>query len=496
MMKNERIISNTVLVFVFISIVAYFVFLQFVSPTMYGVDAYYHIAVANFIKDFGPRYEFRWAQFSTFKEFFSDKEFLFHLPIIPFLYLIEDPVIAGKCAVVFYTVLLLLAYVFILKQYLHPFLAACFLMLPVFSTIFSIYLLYLRPGTLANILTILSIYCLIEKKWAMLFILSVLFTLSHISFFTVVIFALICEMIRYAVKKEFCIRNMYIPVIGILAGSFLHPNFPNNLLSLHLNGFVVPFHTAKGLDLCFGRELFATNTKDAFMSNFAIFMTINLALLMAFTAKIKVRLSTFIWWGCASAYFILAMSATRHWYPANLLVFIFFASFINDWVGDRPWRSVRRNINAAIIVYSVVAAVILVPNAKELENALAESVRGNITNENAGRWMKYNVPEGETIYHGFWSDAPALMCLNPKNNYIMVLDPIYMVYKYPIEFKAYIDLIRGIPKDPYNDLKNVLKVNYGYIRNGTWLYAHLKTEKPENFIILYEDYQSIIFKIT
>ncbi|MBP7088781.1 MAG: hypothetical protein KBB01_05745, partial [Candidatus Omnitrophica bacterium] len=83
MLNRERIISGSILILLAFSFIIYFGAFQFTSPTFFGIDDYYHIAVANFIKNYGPKYEFRWAQLSTFKDLFSDKDFLFHILIIP-----------------------------------------------------------------------------------------------------------------------------------------------------------------------------------------------------------------------------------------------------------------------------------------------------------------------------------------------------------------------------------------------------------------------------
>ena len=83
-------LSNAPLFFSIFFITLYYIFLNFLSPALYDSDSYYHVAVSNLIKSYGLRYDFHWAQFSTFKYFFSDKDFLFHLLIIPFLYLSKN----------------------------------------------------------------------------------------------------------------------------------------------------------------------------------------------------------------------------------------------------------------------------------------------------------------------------------------------------------------------------------------------------------------------
>ena len=60
---------------------------QFSTPCLYDADGYLHIRMAEFLKDLGPRYNFHWARFSTFNGNFSDKDFLYHVALIPFTFL-------------------------------------------------------------------------------------------------------------------------------------------------------------------------------------------------------------------------------------------------------------------------------------------------------------------------------------------------------------------------------------------------------------------------
>lgn len=136
MRNNERRFSLFILLIVIFFIIIYSLSHQFILPTFIEADEYYHLAVTRFIKDFWPRYNFHWAQFSTFKKFYSDKDFLFHLSIIPFLSVLKDHIVSGRCAIVFYNILFIITFVFILKKYLPNFLVACCLILPFLNFIF------------------------------------------------------------------------------------------------------------------------------------------------------------------------------------------------------------------------------------------------------------------------------------------------------------------------------------------------------------------------
>ena len=114
--------------------------------------------------------------------------------------------------------------------------------------------------------------------------------------------------------------------------------------------------------------------------------------------------------------------------------------------------------------------------------------------EATAKWMQKNIPPGELIYHPFWSDSPYFMCFNPKNNYISVLDPIYMFYRYPKEFLINKDLYEGRFQNPQEVLGEVFKVTYGYARKSNPLYAQIEND-PAHFEILYRDNGGAVFKL-
>lgn len=491
---KENRISRIALLVVFLAVFCFYAYIQFITPVFYDEDGYYHAAVARAIKESGPRHEFRWAQFSTFQNAFSDKDFLFHLLIVPFLFLSDNIVLAGKYAVLFYNALFLLAYIWVLRKYVPDFLVALLLLLLPLSATFSNYFLCLRSFTLANIFTVLGIYFLINKNWLKLFFLSILYPLAHISFYTVIIFALACEGIRYAMEKNFFRRNLYAALLGTILGCLIHPNNPNNWLSLHLNGFLVPLYTLTGVKLGFGSEFFPFTTSKALFNNLALFISLNIILWGMFFTRIKFSFSTIVWWACFNAYLVLSFFSNRYWYVSTVLFFVFFAAYLKDWIGARDIKQLLPKVSFFAGLYLALMLIFISPVAKETGEYMRFYVRMNKHYENAARWMRKNIPAGETVYHAYWSDSPYFICLNPKNNYLVALDPIYMFYSHPKEYLLYKDLEFGRLNEPYRALKEVFKAEYGYTRDDNMLYKQI-TGDDTHFRVLYKDNLGIIFKV-
>ena len=492
--KAERLIPAVALSLVFCAVVYFFVYLQFISPVLYEVDGYYHVAVSNLIKASGPHYDFPWTQFSVFKYMYSDKDFLFHLSIVPFLYLSKDLVMAGKFALVFYNILFFLSFIFILRKYLPDILVAFFLMLPILSSTFTIYSLWLRPAVLANILTIFCIYFLIKKRFLWAFIISLLYSLAHISFFMVIAFAFICEAVRFVFYKETCAKNLWAVVLGSLAGCLMHPNFPNNLVSIYLNAVLTPYYASTKQGFDFGVELYSSSAKSLFFDNFNVFLSLAIIFYSLLFRRVKASFPTIVWWSCASVYFALSFISDRNFYQTNVLLFIFMASFTGDWLKGRPWPQAWPALSLFIGCYAVAASLFFTLNMRTVENTVTRDASRNMAYEDTARWMARNIPAGETIYHASWSDSPYFMCLNPKNTYINCLDPIYMYYPYPKVYKVYQDLKSGRVKNPHRLIKELFGASYGFVRRGLGLYSFVKND-PKNFKILYENNWGLIFKI-
>lgn len=491
---GSRRVSIIILLTVFICILGYFAYFQFMAPTLYGFDGYFHTAAARFLRQFGPHYDFHWARFTTFSKYFSDKDFLLHVIVACFQVFVPDEILASKFSIIFLNLAFLLSYLFVLRKYLPDYLAALFLLLPAVSSTFSIYFLYLRPAIISHIFTIFIVYFLIHKKWAEAGFIALAYPLAHISFVIIIPFVFACEVIRYKLYREFFVKNVYAVLLGVCLGCIIHPNFPHNFISIYLNAFLVPLYSATGVNLDFGRELFSTPLDKAFIANFFVFFSMNVVIVLSFVRRVKLSFATLTWWACAFMYALLTIFSNRHWYSLNVLFFIFFASYINDWRRRRDWLSLRRGINYVVLCSFGVIMLLIGPNRELFLKDVRQYIYASTHYENVARWMAKNIPEGEVVYHAYWSDSPFFICFNPKNDYVMLLDPIYTFWPYPYQYHFYRRLKDGRTIAPHKVLVKVFGARYGYAHVNSWLYNTVRVDK-EHFDILYSDERGLVFKV-
>lgn len=495
-MLIRRIWPGLVLLVAVVAAVVYASRLQLSSTSFCDPDSYYHIAVSRFLKDYGPHYQFRWAQFSVLKDSFADKDILFHLTIVPFFSFSGDPVTAGKYAFILQALFFILAYVFVLKRYLPAVPAALFLFLPFLSSTFTSYFLQLRSMTMANALAILAIYALIGRRAWWLCLIAALYALTHISFFTLIGIVLVAEALRYAFSREFCLRNIYAVISGSAAGCLLNPGFPHNIYAAYLNGIALPLAIMGGATIGSGSEHMAFDTKLTLVTNAGVFIALNIIAWSALLGRRRLSFASAVWGAVTNLYLALAFFGNRYWYQVNVLAFIFLASYVHDWVEEGGWKAHAKAIGTAAAIACLLFIPFVKSNRDYFRNFMEFGTTRNSHLESVARWMGKNLPADETVYHSSFSDAAIFMCLNPKDNYINVADPIYMYSRYPEEARLLDEMMLGRLEPAYAAIRGIFHARYAYVSSLERPLLRQLAGYPGQVKVLHEDTVGTVFEIT
>lgn len=465
-------------------------YVQFLTPTLYGADGYLHIRMAEFLRDMGPRYDFHWARFSIFSGYFSDKDFLFHLILIPFTFF-KDIFLGAKLAAAVFASLLFLVYYLIVKRYAHKSLLPFFLTAFFFSDMFLGSISRPRPISLVALATILSIHLLIKKKYRLVFLTAFLYALAHVTSPLIILYAVIVEVMRYADpdRKEFYSRNVVAAFLGVLAGFLIHPNFPNNFLVFYLNAILVPVYTIKTGVLEMGAEFFPLNTREFLLGYPVVIIGLILLIFVSISKRPKARFQTNVFLILSAIFFVLSFICRRYLMQGYIVMLVALASYFSDALAEK-------SVNKKIIAFLLIGLVILGVNSYKAVryNAFVSQIV-NKHYEQAGSWMKDNIPEKELIFHANWSDSQYFIGLNPKNDYFVTLDPVYMYYRDPGLYGLYRNVAFGRVKDPYVVLKYTFGVKYGYISKNYFSGLVGQVRSDNRFTILQEDNLGVIFRL-
>ncbi len=495
-MANIKIsgISNIAVAVMLAAILLSLLYFIFTNPVLCDPDSLYNLSISRSINSHGLYYKFDWARFSVLKERFSDRDLVLHLMVAPLLLLFGDPMVAGKAAISLFIVIFLLAYYRILRRYLSSKTASFFLVLPFLSSLFLLYIMQLRSATLSNILLIMWAYAAIERKYAILFAVSMIYPITHISFYILLPIVFLFETLRFVFDKEFCIKNIFITLSGCALGCVIHPNFPNNIFIAYLNGVLLPIYMISGKNIGISGELGSLGMGMSLVLNFTLFAGLILALSLILPRRNKLRYPAAAWFALSSIYLFLALFASKFWYQANTLFFIFLASFIGGLLKDTILEKISSRSYFILAPLIIAAPFFISVNLSYVTKNLEYQNQRGAYYEKAGKWMMKNVPPAKTIYHSHWDDASYFMYFNPKNSYINVGDPIYMYYLYPKELYLMENISMGMVRDPGRAMKKIFGSDFCYVRKTEPLYNQAARE-TDSFRLGYEDVQGAVFEI-
>jgi len=474
--------------------------LQFSIPTLFGADGYLHIRMAEFLKDYGPHYHFHWARFSTFTQNFADKDFIYHVLLVPFTFL-PNIFWGAKLAAAIFAAVLYFVFCWALTRYCRarP-------LVPVFALVFFLSAPFLqalaqpRNMVLVIALTILFIHYLIQKRYLALCLVSIIYSLSHVSGPYLLLFAVLGETLRFAHERFFAWKSAVAVALGVAIGFLLHPNFPHNLLVFYLNGILVPVFALKwGLEL--GAEFFPMNTRDFVLGYPFVFIAVLLWIGLGVSRQKKISLATQIWMAIAGFFFVFSFFSQRYLIHAYPLVLIALAGYCSDWWQSRP-EAMPSPFKAHKIIYlSLVAgsaALLLfigMHTWQDFKLRLDTELIYNSHYEAVGKWMDSSVPPREVIFHTNWSDAQYFIGLNPKDDYLVTLDPIFMYYWDSKKYELYRQVSFGNNPDPYKAIKEVFGCQYGYCGKNYFSGLIKQIRSDSRFEVLGEDALGLVFKL-
>ena len=470
---------------------------QFSIPTLFGADGYLHIRMSEFLREHGPRYNFHWARFSFFADRFCDKDFLYHALLIPFTFG-KDIFFNAKVSAALFAGLLYLVFFLSLRRYcaIRSVVAAA-LVAFLLSAPFVRALCEPRNMVMIIGLTLVFTDALIRNRHRLLFFIALVYTLSHVSGPYLILFVLLGEGVRYANERTWGWKNLLAVVLGVGTGMLLHPNFPHNFLYFYLNGIAVPIFSLKwGLEL--GAEFFPIDTRDLVLGYPVLFIALLLLLVLGSATANKIKTSTKIWMAIAGFFFVFSFFSRRyliHCYPMAL---VSTAAFTSDWWESAPrWGPLRsRSAQAGALVVALSLAGLLGAHTyKEFETIRLSERVFNGHYEAVGKFMEQHVPAGEVVFHANWSDSQYFIGLNPKDDYFVTLDPVYMFYWDKEKYRLYREIAFGNNRDPYDILKNTFGVHYGYAGKNYFSGLVNQVKNDSRFQVMAENELGVVFKL-
>lgn len=436
------------------------------SADLLGADAYYHIQFANLVRQNGLVHEFPWAQASFLGSHFADKEFLYHLLLVPFTF--GDLIAGAKTATGLLAGLAFALFCGLIRSQncRAPLLWTVVLLCS--GSLFIQRMVMTRPHVLSLIILLLAARFLSEGRVKLLGVLGWLYALSYSAPQTLLIMAVFYNLGLLAGRERIRWKTIVYPALGILAGFLTHPNFPNNARLWLLQNLQAPLHAWGVLQpkLNQGVELLPTTGRDFLLGMTAVSVCLVGSVLGYLWRGKRPRARTWAWLGVAGAFLILtllSMRFTEYFVPFAL---VFCASAVSDllegvdlegWLENR--RIARSVLPSAVLVFLILTGISSVTKVQSF------AVKDNHDSlGQAARWLGGNVPPGETVFHTDWGDFPELFFHAPALRFLVGLDPIFMFAESPPKWRLWKSVSEGRRPDAPKVVREVFGSRFILLR--------------------------------
>ncbi|HKY31820.1 MAG TPA: hypothetical protein VJV23_04730 [Candidatus Polarisedimenticolia bacterium] len=397
----------------------------------YGYDGPYHLRYSAWIREHGVEREFPWWQETFLAREWADKDFLYHLLLIPFTY--GDLAAGGKAASIVFAVALYAA--------VHASLALLRVRSPALWALAcllgSTTLLYrsglVRAHVAAIALALLGTAAVLRGSIAAVAILAAAYTATHIAWHLLPAVALVHGAVRWAMGRRAGWGVLAAAVGGTVASAWASPFYPHNLKLWYVqNVQVLAMSWTPGApDLGLGLELLPGRPADLLFYNAgpALLTLAGMAWLWRGLkrrgrgrdgqAAASVTLAAI-----TAGFLALALLSRRFiefWAPFSTL----FSASAFTWSAEAAEPSAARRHRP--LVAALLGGVLLLSglhHAGQARRIVSEDP--GLIYERCAVWIRDNVPEGATVFTTDWDEFPELFFFAPRQRYLVGLDPTFM----------------------------------------------------------------------
>ena len=396
-------------------------------------DGYYHARFAEMMPERGLDREFAWTQLSTWRERFCDKEFIYHLAMMPFAQIGNDPIFGAR----FFSVLLsvtVMAGLFLVLRANAVRWPVFFAALPLAAGgLFIARLGMIRSHVLSMALLMLGIHLLLKGRWRALFALGFLYAWSYTMPFVLLMTA-VPFMIGMWIKGGGL--NWKLPAaagIGSALGLAIHPYSPETLESFltYLQVFRIGMQGTGQSGFELGNEIYPYALPVFF--NIYPLVVVLVPALMIFTAwqwkkltasTIGVILSMLFW-------VVMTAASARFVEYSVLLLAIACALIVRDTFsvdfGIARIFTLHKDMRRVIGWTAIALLIGLHARSMSFYTYYQTKAAPPRRFIGATQWMKENLQPGETVINLFWDDFPELFYDGAHQRYLWGLDPTYSI---------------------------------------------------------------------
>lgn len=396
-------------------------------------DGYYHARFAEMMPERRLGGEFEWTQLSTWRERFCDKEFLYHLAMMPFAQIGDEPIYGAKVFAILLAVMVMIALYYLLRTNAVRW-PLFFTALPFAAGgLFIARLGMIRSHVLSMALLMVGMHILLKGNWRALFVLGFIYAWSYTMPFVLLMTAAPFVIGMWIKGGGFSWKLPAAAGIGSALGLAIHPYSPETLESFltYLQVFSIGMQGKGSSGFELGNEIYPYALPVFF--NIYPLVVILVPALILFAIWQRKQITTSTAGVLFSALFWIAMTAAsaRFVEYSVLLLAIACAFIVRDTAATdfglarifELHKDMRR-----VIGWTAVALLIgLHARSMSFYTYYQTKSAPPLRFTGATQWMAKHLEPGETVINLFWDDFPELYYDGAHQRYLWGLDPTYSI---------------------------------------------------------------------
>ncbi|PLX24712.1 hypothetical protein C0580_04335 [Candidatus Parcubacteria bacterium] len=486
-------------------------------------DGFYHTKIALLLREGELLKTLPWMQFSTLRDSFTDHHLLYHLLLVPFTYIGDNPLLGVKIATVFFTLLAILVFYWLLKK-LHiiwPWLWAV-LFITLGGVTFRLSLV--KANALSLILVWLLVFALLHRKAVLIFFLSFIFVWLYGGWPLAVLIAILYILTDFVYKKIHTeklkvfwakvvkvfkhpqVSNKKIiwsMILGLAAGLIINPYWPQNLYFYYQQVFQIGIIN-QGNNFAVGAEWYGTSPMHVISAVPHLFVLAIIIIIFAVANIKKISKQTLFTFALTFVFMLLTIKSRRYIEYLAPFTLLFVACGTSDIIKiintdkiKKFWNSSSKYLKIYFGLIVLVFAISILPKTIEKTVEVSLSDHWHIDRfKNASQWLEQNTPEGSIVFHADWDEWPVLYYHNDHNYYIVGLDPTFMHNYDEQKHQLYINLTTTkIKLNLARKIKENFRAKFVFAEKERHAKFIDRMDRDSNVVIIYQDDDVKIYKI-
>ena len=447
----QAILIGTGLFGIFVALLAT---IQFATPNLAGNDGYYHIKLAQVMREQGLRPPFTWLPLTILNpETYYDHHFLYHVILIPFTF--GDLRQGAKWASIIFPALTFLTGWILLRGQRVPYAALWALGLVAVSEAFLYRMSMPRVQAVSLLLLFLALHLTLTQRYRWLLPLAFLYVWLYDAFPLILVVVGVYVAVVWLLERRFELAPLVYATLGVGLGLLINPYFPDNVVFIyhHLAPKLTDATATK-----VGNEWYPYRTWTLVEnSGLALVAFVAGAFALGFQER-RMNKSTATLLIISILFGMMLFKSRRfvEYYPAFALLFCALAwtPLFKNWARTGKWAG--RGL-------PVLLTLVLIPaiwwNVQATQESLQKSNPYQRYAE-ASAWLQENTPAGSRVFQTDWDDFTRLYFYNTHNVYTVGLDPTYLQLYDAELYDLWVDISQGKVEAPARTIADTFGANF------------------------------------